>query len=297
MQINRLFEIIYMLLNKDVVTARELAERFEVSVRTIYRDVENLSQAGIPVYMSKGKGGGIKLLPGYVLNKAVLSEQEKSEILSALQGLNAVNSATAGSAFSKLSSIFGMKYSNWIEVDYSDWSNMKQTQFSHIKQAILNKNVISFDYYSSYGEKTSRRVEPILLWFKSRTWYLKAFCLAKQDSRIFKLNRIKNLCVTDSTFEEREPVERDDSFFTMPYCIRLVLKIHKSQAFRVFDDYDEEQVETTAEGDFLAISYMPEDDWVYNYILSYGAYAEVIEPLHVREIIKSRLQKVLNIYL
>lgn len=80
MQINRLFEIVYILLEKEKVTARELAERFEVSTRTVYRDIEALSCAGIPVYMSKGKGGGVSLLPGFTLNKAVITEGEKAEI-------------------------------------------------------------------------------------------------------------------------------------------------------------------------------------------------------------------------
>lgn len=87
MQINRLFEIVYILLDKKRVTSRELAERFEVSSRTIYRDIETLSAAGIPVYMSKGKGGGISLLPDFVLNKAVITDEEKEEILSSLKAV------------------------------------------------------------------------------------------------------------------------------------------------------------------------------------------------------------------
>lgn len=107
MQINRLFEIVYILLDKKNVTAKELGERFNVSTRTIYRDIETLSGAGIPVYMSKGKGGGVRLLDHFVLNKSMLSESEQSEILTALSALQSVGQAEAQTALSKLSGIFG----------------------------------------------------------------------------------------------------------------------------------------------------------------------------------------------
>ena len=119
---NRLFEIIYILLNKKSTTARELAEHFGVSQRTIYRDVDTLSLADIPVYTEKGKGGGISLLPDFVLNKSILSEQEQNEILSALQGLSSVKTTETDQVLKKLSTIFNKNTVNWLEVDFSDWS-------------------------------------------------------------------------------------------------------------------------------------------------------------------------------
>ncbi|WP_322413598.1 helix-turn-helix transcriptional regulator, partial [Clostridium perfringens] len=133
--INRLFEIIYILLDKENTTAKELAEHFEVSQRTIYRDIEDLSQAGIPIYMSKGKGGGISLLSNFVLNKAILSEEEKREILAAMQGLSAINENEFNGALSKLSSFLGGNNENWIEVDFSNWdkNNDLGEKFTTIK--------------------------------------------------------------------------------------------------------------------------------------------------------------------
>ncbi|MDZ5035281.1 HTH domain-containing protein, partial [Clostridium perfringens] len=132
---NRLFEIIYILLDKENTTAKELAEHFEVSQRTIYRDIEDLSQAGIPIYMSKGKGGGISLLSNFVLNKAILSEEEKREILAAMQGLSAINENEFNGALSKLSSFLGGNNENWIEVDFSNWdkNNDLGEKFTTIK--------------------------------------------------------------------------------------------------------------------------------------------------------------------
>ena len=118
---NRLFEIIYILLDKKTVKAKDLAEHFEVSQRTIYRDIEALSEAGVPIYMTKGKGGGISLLSDFILNKTVLSKEEKKEIIAAMQGFNAVNKNEFNGALSKINSFLGENNENWIEVDFSNW--------------------------------------------------------------------------------------------------------------------------------------------------------------------------------
>ncbi len=298
MQINRLFEILYVLLDKNTVTAKDLSERFEVSQRTIYRDVETLSASGIPVYMSKGKGGGISLLPNFVLNKAVLSEKEKDEILSALQGLNAVDAFSVSDTLSKLSSLFGSKStSSWVEIDYSDWSNTKREQFETIKKAIINKTLIAFDYYNRNGEAANRKVEPITLWFKERTWYLKGFCKSKQDFRVFKLTRIKNVVCTDEHFTERGAFDIFDDYQMPVNLTKIVVRIDGSQSYRVFDDFDDNDIIKNEEGSFTVTMNFIEDEWVYGYLLSFGFYAEVLEPLHIREIIKERLEKSLKRYL
>ena len=161
MQTTRLFEIIYTLLNKQTTTAKELAEHFGVSQRTIYRDVDILSLAGIPIYTEKGKGGGIRLLPDYVLNKSLLSEKEQDEILSALQGLSSVKTAETDQVLKKLSTIFNKSTVRWLEVDFTDWGFHNSDAFYKFKTAILERRIAEFDYYSTFGEKTLRRVEPI----------------------------------------------------------------------------------------------------------------------------------------
>lgn len=298
MQINRMFEIVYILLNKKTVTAKELAVRFEVSQRTIYRDVDALCEAGIPIYTSKGKNGGISLLDNFVLNKSVLSKKEQNEILTALQGLSAVNYPEVDNVLSKLSAVFGNKTSDWIEVDFSDWSNLKQETLIIIKEAVINKKPIHFEYYSTYGEKTQRTVEPLQLWFKSRSWYLKAFCREKQAERLFKLNRIKNISILDEHFD-RQFKKDAVPLFNNGYkksIVNITMKIHSSQAYRVYDEFDETQISVNDDGSFMVDVSYPEDEWVYGSILSYGWYAEVIEPQRIREIIKERLEKTLDFY-
>lgn len=298
MQVNRLFEIVYILLNKNYITAKELAEHFEVSVRTIYRDIEVLCQSGIPIYTNKGKGGGIGLLDNFVLNKSVLSKEEQNEIISALQGLSATSYPDLNHVLNKLSNLFGTKQNNWIEVDYSDWSNSQKDKFNLIKTAVLQKRVLKFQYYNSFGEKTSREVEPLQLWFKNKSWYLKAFCRKKNDIRTFKLNRIKDLSILNEQFARELPRDLVSIQENKPQIPQetIKLKISGTQAYRVYDEFDEEQIQKEKDGSFIVTMTYPEDDWVYGLILSYGNYAKVLEPIRIREIIKNKLKETLFFY-
>ena len=299
-QINRLFEIVYVLLAQKSVTAKELAERFEVSQRTIYRDVDTLSLAGIPVYTEKGKNGGISLLPEFVLSKSILSEQEQNEILSALHGLSNVKTSETNQVLKKLSTIFNKSAANWLEVDFSDWGYHNGGVFNDFKIAILERKVAEFDYYSTYGEKTHRCIEPIQLWFKSKSWYIKGFCLIRQDMRLFKLTRVKNLKLTDEHFAERDllatPPVRTPSEY-QKQDVRLKFRISPEMAYRVYDEYGEDIAEKQADGSFIVTVTWPEDEWVYGTILSYGEYIEVLEPEHIREIIKNKMLNGVKKYL
>ena len=244
---NRLFEIVYLLLSKGKVTAREMAERFEVSQRTIYRDIEALSIAGIPVYTEKGKGGGISLLPGFTLNRSLLTEKEQEDIISALQALEAVNPRETAQALTKLSAVFNRKLVNWIEVDFSSWSRMDDGLFDRLKTAIFSRTVVEFYYYSTKGVKTHRKVEPVQLFFKHQAWYLKGFCLSRQDMRLFKLTRIKDLQLTYRHFDERRDSEalsgtsHDEDSYSL---VELKLKIEPNMAYRVYDEFEPQNIKS-----------------------------------------------------
>ena len=297
MQINRLFEMIHILLNKKTVPARELAEHFGVSTRTIYRDIDTLSLAGIPVYTEKGKGGGISILPDFVLNKSLLSEKEQNEILYALQALSVVETVEADKVLNKLSVIFNKKTTPWLEVDFSDWSFLAQNTFHDLKQAILESKVVSFDYFSTYGQKTSRRVEPIQLWFKSRAWYLRAYCTDKKDVRTFRLSRMRGLMVLDEFFEKRDL--NDEMNQNTPSQrrpdVNLVLKIAPEMIHRVYDDF--ESGELQSDGSHIVSVTWPEDEWLYGFIMSFGEYVEILEPKHVQEIVREKAQTIAKKYL
>lgn len=297
MKNNRLFGIIYLLLAKNSMTSKELADYFEVSVRTIYRDIETLSEFNIPIYMSKGKNGGVKLLDNYKFDKALLTREEQREILFSLEEINKLN-IDNNKVYDKLSALFSKDDENWFEVDFSIWDNSSSHKeiFELIKKAIINKNVLEFSYFSSYGTNTLRRVEPLKLYFRYNAWYLCAFDLDKNDYRFFKLMRIKNLKVLYDTFERRINFEekKDDK---PPKLIRLVLEIDKSLAYRVYDEFNEDDIELLNNGDFKITTELPFNDWIYGYILSFGSKVKVIEPLYIKEEIIKDLKESLDNYL
>lgn len=298
MQINRLFETIYILLNKKSITAKELSEHFEVSQRTIYRDIETLCQSGIPIYTSKGKGGGISLLDNFILNKSILSDFEQKEILSALQSLQATNYKDNSAILSKLSNLFGTNNTNWIEIDFSSWNSNSEKNFSTLKHAILNNKIVSFDYYSSYGEKTVRSVEPLQLWFKDKNWYLKAFCKLKENYRIFRLSRIKNLSISDKSFIKKIPeVEpKSKSIEENRNIINLKLNINSSQAYRVYDEFDYDEITINDDNTFTVTASYPEGEWIYSYLLSFGPDITIIEPDYIKNTIRLKINEMINKY-
>ncbi|EEH98785.2 MULTISPECIES: helix-turn-helix transcriptional regulator [Clostridium] len=295
---NRLFEIIYILLDKKNVTAKELAEHFEVSQRTIYRDIEDLSQSGVPIYMTKGKGGGISLLSDFILNKAILSQEEKKEILAAMQGLNAVNKSEFNGVLSKLSSFLGGDNENWIEVDFSNWdkNNTLGEKFTTIKNSIINKNLISFEYFNSNGKLLERIVEPLKLVFKGQGWYLYAYCREREDNRFFKLTRMSNINIILENFNRTVPnkifSEEDTGYYNE--LIHLKLRIDKKLAFRIYDEFHNYSLDDN--GDFIVNLDFPSGDWLFGYLMSFGEYIEVLEPLNIRDEIKKKLMYALKKY-
>lgn len=297
MQINRLFEMVYLLLSKDNVTAGELAKHFEVSPRTIYRDVELLSSAGIPIYMTKGKGGGISLLPDFVLNKTVLTEDEKADILSALGAMDAVSPQKTDTAVKKLSSLFGSTDSDWVEVDFSGWANAEEEAkiFTTLKNAILRKCAVEFLYHGSESNM-QRVVEPLKLVFKGQGWYLYGYCRERNDYRFFKLRRIKNLTVLNEQFERQKPEKIfNGSKVFQDNFVTITLKFSKEMAYRVYDEFSD--CALLPDGSFRANLTMPRGEWIYQYLATFGEHCEVLEPSDIRLQIKEKLQKTLEQYL
>ncbi len=292
---NRLFEIVYILMQKRKVTAKELANRFEVSTRTIYRDLETLSGANIPIYAIKGKDGGIGLLDKYVLNKTILSEEEQNQILFALQGMKKIKGQNEKDILEKLSILFNKKINDWIKIDFSNWGNIQEERFDIIKSAILNKQLIQFTYYNSNGEKSKRIVEPLQIWFKDKSWYLVSYCKLKQDYRIFKIARIKEVTMLQEHFKRELPKEEIERHNFK--IIELELEINKAMTYRVYDEFESTEITKKEDGNFIIKVKYPENEWVYGYILSFGEYAKILNPGYAKKIIKDKLEKTLKNYL
>lgn len=285
MQESRLFRIVYYLLDKGQATAPELAEKFEVSVRTIYRDIDALSGAGIPIYTEAGRNGGIHLLNDFVLDQAVLSVEEKQEILAALQSINTAQNSNESPTLQKLSAIFQLHSENWLEVDFSRWGNKSfdNEKFELLKSAVIHCRAVKIQYAGAYEDIRERIVQPVKLVYKAKAWYLKAFCTEKQDWRIFKLNRILELEVLNKQFQHRDFPEAADT--ARDEGTQIILRFPKELSYRVFDEFDQTQVQRQENGDLIVSAEMPEDGWLTGFLLSFGTQVDILSPAYLKAVI------------
>ncbi len=296
MQESRLFKIVYHLLDKGRATAPELAEKFEVSVRTIYRDIDALSSAGIPVYAETGRNGGIHLMNDFVLDKAVLSEEEKQEILTALQSINYTQHISGSQTLQKLSAIFHLSSENWLEVDFSRWGNKgsDNEKFELLKSAVIHQKCIKITYANSCGTIKERIVQPLKMSYKSMAWYLKAYCTEQQDYRIFKLTRIIDLEILTDGFCKRAFPKLDE---TMGQAYNtIVLRFPRNMSYRVYDEFDQTRINRQENGDLIVSAEMPEDEWLIGYVLSFGTQIDIIEPAYLKNIVAEQAKKIYEKY-
>lgn len=292
MQIGRLFEIVYLLLERGTVTAGELARRFEVSARTIHRDLEALCQAGIPVYTVRGCGGGIRLMDNFVLNKLVLSREERRGVLDALQGLRAVNVEGADQALGKLSALLGAG-DDWIEVDFSAWSECDPAgeRFHRLKEAILSGRTVSFWYTGVGGQASARVVEPVKLVFRGGDWYLLAWCRGRCDYRYFKLTRMTEPEAGEPFTRRHAPPPREEKRKEEGApLVEITARIAPEMAFRALDEMTPEQREIQPDGSVVVRFAREEALWLYSYLMSFGAGICILEPEHIRGELARRLR-------
>lgn len=304
MQINRLFGIVHILLNKRQVTSSELAQHFDVSKRTILRDIDVLSSVGIPLYTSKGKGGGIAILDGYTLNKTAISPQEQTNLLSSLQCFSTLvdnEHHQSEQLLTKLGALFGKSQTHWLEVDFANWFDydQRQAKVDILKQAIVNQQWIEFDYSNLRGERSQRKVCPIKLRFKSQDWYLHGYCQAKADYRFFKLSRINGLTLLTECFNaaqlplippDEKPVDDPASKIT------LTIKFSSTIAYRVYDEYPLDVIKVNPDQSLTVTIAITPGDWLLPYLLSFGRDAEVLLPATVREQLKLKATEITLLY-
>ncbi|MCI7737456.1 MAG: YafY family transcriptional regulator [Clostridiales bacterium] len=295
MSVSRLFEMLYILLERDRVTAGELAQRLEVSVRTVYRDAQALCEAGIPLYAERGREGGLCLLPGCKLSKAYLTEEERRSVLSSLRALEQTG-ADDGQALRRLSAFWGSDTPDWVQIDLSDWSGHQGPLLATLKEAILKRQRLSFAYYGESGQPAQREVCPLRLCFKGRAWYLQAFCLLRGAMRLFKLSRIRQAQIVPGGFpaEAFEAVEHAQLLSgeeAAPVTLSVTLHLDACMAYRVYDDFSDQELTHLEDGSFLVQAVYPAGAWIASMILSYGEHAEVLAPQALRLEIAQTLKK------
>ncbi len=304
---SRLFQILYHLLGRKEATASELAEKFEVSVRTIYRDIDKLSSAGIPVYTTAGYKGGIHIDEDFVLKKSVLSSEDMQNILAGVQSLSAVGFDQSDDCLTKLRGLFQVQDDGWIEVDYSHWgvdSGQERKNFGILREAVQKKQQIRFEYYSSKGEACIREACPVKLIFKDRAWYLQAYCLKRNAERLFRLSRIRSLELTDKYFTDVPKAPDSEgpvSAAMLPDAlppeaardVEMELIFAREAAHRVYDFFDESSI-TTREDRILVKAAMPEDEWLYSFLMSFGDGLTILSPAHLKEELVRRYRAALK---
>lgn len=317
MQTENLFELIYILLDKKIVTAGELAAHFGVSTRTIYRWVDALNLAGVPVYTTKGKGGGISVSETYALDKTVFTDAEKQEILASVQafqtlsGTKAQNGSTQ-SAISKLKALTGSQ-TDWIGIDFEPWNSKGeevQKLFTQLKTAIIERRQVRFDYFSMRGESKNRTVQPQKIIFKGQSWYLKANTIPTGEERFFKLSRMRNLVVLTEhiLMSAKTPTAKAESGTatntaepyhseTQPKMIRATLLVPQTIMPMLLDEYVLDSVADNHDGTCTVTLSIPDLYWIDNYLLGLGDGTEVLEPSFLRERIRQKVANLAKRYL
>lgn len=300
--------ILLVLLNREKVTAVELAQHFEVSVRTIYRDIEALNMAGIPIYSQQGIGGGFSMLENYKLNRGFLNEKEISSIIAAIKGVSTIiHDVELDTIIEKMNTITkSSKESSkkGLNLDFSQWGSNKEQKVDTIKKSINGNNVLSFNYTNYNNLNTERIVEPVNIIFKGYSWYLYAYCRTREDFRTFRVSRITNLKALKEKYlpREKDLLKKDNlsswmnSLITDTQTIKLIMKFSSNVRAKLHDYFDETQIHFMSDGYMKVEVTYPEDEWTYGFILSFGADVEVLEPQHVRDIIKEKSYKIHNIY-
>lgn len=297
MKNDRMFKLLYLLLERGTMTAPQLSRILEVSARTVYRDVEALSMAGVPVYATSGKGGGISLMPGYTFNKALLSDQEQNQLLFSIQSLKAADQDVEA-LLSKLGGAFQKSSRSWIEVNFSRWgmTEADSTRFALLKNAILGKQVLALTYCGTSGDTTQRSIHPLKLIYKDKHWYLQAFCLRANGFRLFKVGRIVDVAPAGELFSEEYDDEIPPIEIIPPPHATIAIKLHVSAslAFRIYDEFDPGNVTRQADGSFIVDVHYPIDDWVVGYLFSFGTAVEILQPPGLREQLAQYAQSIAN---
>ncbi|GLC89907.1 helix-turn-helix transcriptional regulator [Lysinibacillus piscis] len=303
MKIERLLMMVVLLLNRQKVTAQELADLLHVSVRTVYRDIETLSCAGVPVMSQQGVHGGISLMDGYRMDKQVLTKDELASLAIAVKSvLTTYEDAHAEAVLEKLASVADDTMKQVVEqlvIDGSPWGQQAvfKEQMTLLKTAIQKKCCVCFSYSTTEGQLSERLIEPHTLVQKGKAWYLYGYCRAKEDFRLFKVLRMKNLQLSELTFERRELQLADlpwnQQWHQPQNVVELVLSFEQSILTLIEESFGAEHVDREQ---LLVRITLPENEWLYGFLLSFGHRVRILQPQHIKDIIMERAQQIANLY-
>ena len=288
MKLDRLLSIVVILLNKDRVSAKELASRFEVTTRTIYRDIDSINMAGIPIISYPGNDGGFGIMENFRLERHIFTEEDIIEVLSALKGMTGlIQSERIRSAADKFANMIEGKkntdfFDDGIIIDINPWGSKSRidSDFRTIYSAILSRKKLSFSYSDYNGKCSSRTVEPISLVFKAYSWYLYSYCLERNDYRIFRLSRIKKISVLKDTFTGKKKKYQSD--YSIKPDTDITIRFKNSFETLISEFFPQSRIEKSA--DFSTITFKAQnEEWLYKILLGMGRDIEIVSPKSVRE--------------
>lgn len=300
MKLDRLLGILTILLQNDRVTAPSLAARFEVTRRTIGRDIDVLCQAGIPIVTHQGGGGGISIAEGYKLDKSVLTSDELSGIIAALRAIGSVSEKSrVERTLDKLSAnkdtVVSLREPIAIDLA-SHYKGSLTTKIELIKKAVLSQRLIEFDYYYEKGE-THRRIAPYLVIFQWTAWYVFGYCLKRQDWRLFKLARLWDLRLCEETYTPREiPPEKRNFNAHLPDDKKLVALFDPSVKYQLIEAYGLNCFNEMENGKLLFENGYTHRDYMISWLLGFGGKVKVLEPEDMAEEISRIAVKIVERY-
>ena len=308
MKIDRLVSIIMILLDKERISAQALADMFEVSLRTIYRDIDAINMAGIPIRSTSGVGGGFEIMQQYKIDKKVFSTADLSALLMGLSSLSGmIRGDELAHALAKVKSFVPADSAkdvelkvNQIRIDLSPWRGNSNIQpyLEMIQTALQENKLLTFEYIAHHGNRTLRTVEPYQLVLKNSHWYLQGYCHQRNDFRLFRLSRMSKLQMEEEIFTPRDfqkpQLDFDNILTNMQTKIKI--RIHKSVMDRVLDFSSYEDFSPDGEEHYIVDFPFLENEYHYDILLSFGNKCECLEPLHIRTEMKRRIHDIAVLY-
>ncbi|UKS25917.1 YafY family transcriptional regulator [Paenibacillus sp. HWE-109] len=310
MKIDRLLAMTVLLLNRGRVSAKELADRFEVSTKTIYRDMETLNQSGIPIVAHQGISGGFEIMEPYAMARQFLTLSEIDAMVAAVKGIHtAVDDRMLGTLLDKVQALLSKADHAQMEqkgpgivFDFNPWGQgpAAREKVNQLRLAIAKTTRVSITYLNMNGTESERVLEPAALILKGHLWYLQAYCTLRSEFRVFRLSRIQNLLMLDQPFVPRQVPSLDsytwDTEWSKHKQLDAVLTFEHQVRHRVGDSFHPDQITVREDGTIQVKGQFVEDEWFYGMLLSYGEQVTVEEPAHVAEELVSRAYKIIGRY-
>jgi predicted DNA-binding transcriptional regulator YafY len=311
MKLDRLLAITMLLLNRKRVGAKELSDRFEVSLRTIYRDLESINQSGIPIISYTGSDGGYEIMDQYRLDRQLLSLEELQSIILALKSMHpSLDEPDIGSLLDKVGTLMSKTeqgaaaaISQQVVIDLNPWhgGDTEKEKLSILKKAARELHLVRFAYTNSEGTDSERDCEPLGIVMKRYIWYLHGYCRLRKELRTFRLSRIKDLQVLSEVFEHRLIPPEDLNYrwerSNRPESITLVLLFQPKAKAKVQDYYSSDKIAIQPDGTLLVRAMQPEEPWLYGLLLSFGADVKILEPQSVVQAVLKKAQEVVQLYI